>query len=271
VTAAGIVLCGGRSSRMGRAKAWLPWGGRPMVAHVVDVLRKVVDEVVVVTAADLDVPRVDARVVRDRAPHGGPLAGILEGLEHIAAERAFVTGTDAPFLTPAFVAAMLGAGEAAAPLVDDFVQTLSAVYPRSARARAEELLAAGRRRPLDLLEAMEFRRVPPSELPDTASTRGFNTPDAYLDASRERFGAATATLELVGRARAQLGIDRREVPIGTLREALSRLGPGLEIERDGRVLPPFIVSLGGREFVRDTAVPIGPDERAIVLDASAGG
>ena len=32
---AGIVLCGGKSSRMGRAKAWLPWCGRPLVAHVV--------------------------------------------------------------------------------------------------------------------------------------------------------------------------------------------------------------------------------------------
>jgi len=39
---AGIVLCGGRSSRMGRAKAWLPWGARPMVAHVVAQLREAV-------------------------------------------------------------------------------------------------------------------------------------------------------------------------------------------------------------------------------------
>ena len=44
---AAIVLCGGRSTRMGRAKAWLPWCGRPLVAHVVETLRPAFDEVVV--------------------------------------------------------------------------------------------------------------------------------------------------------------------------------------------------------------------------------
>ena len=71
---AGIVLCGGRSSRMGRAKAWLPWFGRPMIEHVVDCLLPAVDEVVVVTSAELDLPPRPARVVSDRMPERGPLA-----------------------------------------------------------------------------------------------------------------------------------------------------------------------------------------------------
>ena len=62
---AGIVLCGGRSSRMGRAKAWLPWFGRSMIEHVVESLLPVVDEVVVVTSSELDLPFLSARVVSD--------------------------------------------------------------------------------------------------------------------------------------------------------------------------------------------------------------
>ncbi|HUR55514.1 MAG TPA: NTP transferase domain-containing protein, partial [Gemmataceae bacterium] len=53
---AGIVLCGGRSSRMGRAKAWLPFGGETMLQRVVRVVGEVVSPVVVVAAAGQDVP-----------------------------------------------------------------------------------------------------------------------------------------------------------------------------------------------------------------------
>ena len=64
--AAGIILCGGKSSRMGRDKAWLPWCGQPMIAHVVSILRPIVDEVVVVASDALELPPLEARVVRDR-------------------------------------------------------------------------------------------------------------------------------------------------------------------------------------------------------------
>ena len=46
-----------------------------MVAHVVSVVRSAVDEVVVVASEKLELPRLDARVVRDREPELGPLAG----------------------------------------------------------------------------------------------------------------------------------------------------------------------------------------------------
>ena len=67
-----------------------------MIAHVVSILRPIVDEVVVVASDGLELPPLDARVVRDREPARGPLAGIREGLEQIRTDFAFVTGTDAP-------------------------------------------------------------------------------------------------------------------------------------------------------------------------------
>ena len=268
---AGIVLCGGRSSRMGRPKAWLPWRGRPLVVHVVETLRRAVDEVVVVSSAELELPPLAARVVRDREPHLGPLAGIREGLANIEAELAFVTGTDAPFLTPVFVKTLLALGRAAAPCANGFVQTLSAVYPRSALPCAEELIAKGRLRPLYLLRAAGYREVPSHELPDTASFRGFNTPAEYLAAVREAFPGAAARLEFAGNARRRTGRAAIEVPVGTLAEVLSRAGPELDLHRGGRVAPAFLVSLDGREFVRDARIPIGPGERAIVMDARSEG
>ena len=268
---AGIVLCGGRSSRMGRAKAWLPWRGRPMLVHVVEVLRRAVDEVLVVSSGKLELPPLDVAVVADREPHLGPLAGIREGLAHTRAELAYVTATDAPFLEPGFVEAMLRFGCAAAPEVDGHVQTLAAVYPRSALPCAEALIRAGRMRPLHLLEAAQYRAVPAEELPEARAVRGFNTPADYLSAVREVEPGATATLELLGRARLALGRRELEVPVGTLAELLAHARPALELVEDGRVARPFLVSLEGRRFLRDASVPVGPGERVIVLDASVGG
>jgi len=164
-----------------------------MLVHVVETLRRAVDEIVVVSSTDLELPRLDARVVVDREPGLGPLAGIREGLAHIEADLAYVTSTDAPFLRSGFVEAMLGFERAAAPVVDGRVQTLAAVYPRSALPCAERLIAAGRLRPLFLLEAERYRQVLPHELPELESLRSLNTPEEYRRAVLETHGEPTAT------------------------------------------------------------------------------
>lgn len=256
---------------MGRAKAWLPWRGRPVLVHVVDVLREVVEDVVVVAAADQELPPLEARVVRDSEAELGPLVGIRDGLAACRGDLAFVTATDAPHITPRFVRAMLAFGKAAAPELGGFVQTLSAVYPTAAHERAGELLASGRRRPLDLLEAVGFLEVGGDELPDPRSVEGFNTPEAYLAAVRAEAPGAKAVLELLGRARVAVGRAALDVPVGTLAELLACVADRVGLVDGESVARPFSVSLDGREFLRDTRAPVGPGEHAIVLDASVGG
>ena len=75
---AGVVLCGGQSSRMGRPKAWLPFGGEVMLVRVVRLLGEVVSPLVVVAAPGQDVPALpaDVAVVRDPERGRGPLQGL---------------------------------------------------------------------------------------------------------------------------------------------------------------------------------------------------
>lgn len=268
---AGIVLCGGRSSRMGRAKALLPWGGQTMVAHLVEILRGCVDEVLVVGCDELELPELDALIVRDSEPGLGPLAGIREGLAHMRADLTYVCGTDTPLLSPTFVKTLLGFGCAAAVEIDQRVQTIGAVYPRAALADAERLLSEDRLRPLYLLESASYRKLRPEEIPDLESLDGFNTPEAYLTAVRKAFPKSTCVLELLGRARQRTGRAEIEVPVGTLTEVCGHAGPELEICRSDRVAPEFLVSLEGRDFVRDARIPVGPGEHVIVMDAAVGG
>src|SRR4029453_16842762 len=78
----GIVLCGGQSSRMGRPKAWLPFGPETMLGRVVRLLGEGVSPLVVVAAPEQDVPPVPAGVaiVRDPERGKGPLQGLTAGL-----------------------------------------------------------------------------------------------------------------------------------------------------------------------------------------------
>ena len=268
---AGIVLCGGRSSRMGRAKAWLPWFGKTMIEHVVATLRPVVDEVIVVTSEEVDLPPLGARVVIDRAQGEGPLVGIREGLKAATADLAMVTSVDAPFLGSEFIDGLFGMGCAAAPVADEHVQVLCAIYPCGAWRDADELLRQGIRRPLRLLEGLEYKPVELALSGGPSPWEGFNTPEAYLDAIRARDPAATAEIEFLGRSASRMAQPSFRLPVGTLGELFARLPDSAALVADGRLRKSNLVCLGGRDLVRDLSVPVGPDERVSVIDALAGG
>src|SRR5205823_2641611 len=126
----GIILAGGRSERMGAAKAMLELDGRPLIAHVADRLRTVCDRIIVV-GHDREPARViGAELVLEDPPHPGPLHGLLAGLR-AATSTALVTSCDSPLVVPELLerlVAALGTADAAACLVDDRLQPLPAVY-----------------------------------------------------------------------------------------------------------------------------------------------
>src|SRR5688500_11143072 len=110
--AAGIVLAGGRSTRMGRPKAALEWHGTTLLERVVGVVGRVVDgPVVVVRAPGQELPPLPPGVAlaTDAREGRGPLQGLAAGLEAVGgdAERAYVSSTDVPLLHPAFVGVVL--------------------------------------------------------------------------------------------------------------------------------------------------------------------
>src|SRR5580765_5074452 len=106
--AAGVVLAGGRSTRMGAPKAALEWHGSTLLYRAAALLARVVDgPVVVVAAPGQQLPELPAGVpvVEDPVEGLGPMRGIATGLAAVAdlAPAAFVCATDMPFLHPAFV------------------------------------------------------------------------------------------------------------------------------------------------------------------------
>ena len=187
---AGIILCGGHSSRMGQAKAWLPIGGETMLGRVVRIVGEVVSPVVVVAAPGQELPPLpDAVVVlRDEAPDLGPMQGIVTGLRYLGgrADAAYVSSCDVPLLRADFIRRMigrLGKGDIAAPLIEDRVHPLAAVYRIGVLSELERLLAEGNRRMTAVMTRVCVKLLMPEELadvdPELESLRNVNTPEEY--------------------------------------------------------------------------------------------
>jgi molybdopterin-guanine dinucleotide biosynthesis protein A len=189
---AGIVLCGGRSSRMGRPKAWLPFGDELLLPRVVRVVREAVGPVVVVAAPGQDVPPLpaDVEVVRDEVEGLGPLGGLAAGLAALEgrADATYLSSCDVPFLTPAFVRRVVsfvaGADRpaVAVPVANGYHHPLAAAYSVAVLPQVRELLSAGQLRMTGLFAAVPTRALPPDELTDAESLRNVNTPDEYAAA-----------------------------------------------------------------------------------------
>lgn len=192
----GVVLCGGRSSRMGRPKALLPFGEETLLMRVVRILSGVVDPIVVVAAAEQELPPLPAhvRIVRDEQEYAGPLAGMSLGLSALQSkvDAAYISACDVPLLRAEFVRRMIAAladFDAAVPRDDTFYHPLAGVYRTALAQQMAALVGAGQLRPLYLLEAVRTRAVPVEELRavDGAldSLRNLNTLEEYGAALRD--------------------------------------------------------------------------------------
>ena len=191
--AGGIVLCGGKSTRMGVPKATLPFGPETMLQRVVRLLGAVVSPTVVVAAREQSLPPLADEVVitYDEREQRGPLEGLRAGLKALpnSVEFAYITSCDVPLLVPAFVERMvelLGDHDIAVMEIDGFQHPLSAVYRRDTLPHVENLLQNDRLRPVFLFDAVRTRRVRPEEMisvdPKLRTLRNLNTREDYLAA-----------------------------------------------------------------------------------------
>jgi molybdenum cofactor guanylyltransferase len=194
---AGIVLCGGKSSRMGRSKALLPFGPELMLPRVVRILSSVVSPIVVVAAPDQQLPQLsgDVLLVRDEREGRGPLEGLLAGMKELArhgysADLAiYATSCDVPLLSPEFirqVLAALGPHQASVPVEDRFVHPLAAAYRLAVLPEIEALLATDQLRPAFLFDRVSTCRMPVESLrasdAELHSLKNCNCPEDYLAA-----------------------------------------------------------------------------------------
>jgi molybdopterin-guanine dinucleotide biosynthesis protein A len=182
----GIVLAGGRSSRMGTDKALLPVNGKPLLRHIVDTLALHCSGVTVVAPYGEPgryrglLPET-VRFAHDHAPDQGPLAGIRAGLLALpdGCEYGFVMACDMPIFSADLFERMtreLGRESGGPEAVLCAGQPFHALYRRSAAAAADNLLAQQRRKLSDFTAALQAVYVAP---PESNCFLNLNTPADY--------------------------------------------------------------------------------------------
>lgn len=183
-----VVLAGGTSSRFGSDKAAFLLAGRPLVRWVIEAVRTICGDVVVVRAPGSPpwpFPLPDGvKVVTDPVPHLGPLAGLVRGLEVTQTPWALAVACDAPTLQPAVVARLLALranSDVVLGQVDGRPQPFPGVYRTDvARAAFVRALALGERGIRAAVASLRVVMVPEEELrqldPGLLTYRNANTP-----------------------------------------------------------------------------------------------
>ncbi|WP_424355704.1 molybdenum cofactor guanylyltransferase [Methanobacterium sp. MBAC-LM] len=186
-----IILCGGRSRRMGKDKGSLVLNGKTMLMHVLDTIKGIVDEIVLVLRdqeqidkykpilKDIDMP---IKIVTDETKDQGPLVGILTGLSHIKSEYAQILPCDSPFISKSFVLKMYEIAEskkfdAVVPIWDDgHIEPLHSIYKKDVVDIGKNLVKKERYNVKSLIDNLNVKYVDVEELDEsTMSFRNLNT------------------------------------------------------------------------------------------------
>jgi molybdenum cofactor guanylyltransferase len=153
--AAGFLLAGGKSTRMGQDKALLQYEGETLAERGLRKLREICPEVAIAGGSP-ELSRF-GRVIPDASPGCGPLGGIVTALEQSAYEWNVFLPVDMPLLPEEALRMMLqmgsgGEGLVTVPQVGDRIHTLCGAYSRLALPALRAEMNAGR---LKMKQAIE--------------------------------------------------------------------------------------------------------------------
>jgi len=294
-----IILAGGKSSRMGSAKALLEFDGEPLIVHLVRQLGQWFDDVVVVAAPEQELPPLAATVARDEVAYQGPVGGIYYGLKAARGEACFVTSCDVAFLNAPLIAhfvELISDHDVVVPYWEERFQPLHAVYRRSVLPLLAGQLERGELRPIYLFDKVRSLKITADEMrrfdPDGLSFLNMNTPDDYAAAlirwaqlkrssNPLALGAIACTVELFGAAR--LLAKTKEIALSlpqgaTVAQVYAALAEKLPvlidrvITSDGNSLVRgYACNVNGLNFVRGPTATVNSGDKIFILSADAGG
>ena len=194
----GVILAGGKSRRMGRPKALLPWRDATLIEEVAARIGPETAEILVVTNDPGSLPPLEARLVGDIFPGRGPLGGLHSGLYHSRTPWILLVACDQPFISPPFLrflsrTARATTADAVVPsLKEGLLEPLQAAYNRRMLPRLTRWLEEDRSlKVTDFYPEISVRYVPPAEWAFFGTRQdlffNINTPED-LEQARREFG-----------------------------------------------------------------------------------
>jgi molybdopterin-guanine dinucleotide biosynthesis protein A len=162
-----FILAGGKSSRMGRDKAFVPWEGHTLLERALELVGQITPNLRIVGARSKFEKL--GEVVEDIYPGRGPLGGIHAALCATSTDLNLVLAVDLPYVTKALLQYLVDQAQnsqalVAVPRLADGWQPLCAVYRKGFATIAESALREGRNAVHSLLESGTPRVFDEAEL-----------------------------------------------------------------------------------------------------------
>ncbi|MGA2870431.1 MAG: molybdenum cofactor guanylyltransferase [Verrucomicrobiota bacterium] len=139
-----VILAGGKSSRMGRDKAFLEFEGKTLLERQIALARAAgAGEIFIAGRSDTEYAGFDCLMLNDRFQNAGPLAGIERALDSASTSHLLVLAVDLPGLRLNFLRPLLSACRenfGAIPRIGSQIEPLAAIYPKIVKPLAEKFL-----------------------------------------------------------------------------------------------------------------------------------
>jgi len=189
----GIILAGGKSTRMGKNKALIQIEGIPIIERICVLFKKLFQEVWIITDQTEVFHGLGAKLHDDLIPNLGALGGLYSGLVLASFPHSFCVACDMPFLREPLIDYLVGGIDgfaAVVPRTKDGWQPLHAVYSKSCLEVITEVVAEKKTKIIDIYPRIKLRVVEEEEFhsldPTNESFINVNTPEdlARIEAGR---------------------------------------------------------------------------------------
>lgn len=162
-----IILAGGKSSRMGTNKALLTIDGKTVIERIVEDLKPIVNNMIIVTNSFEEYEFLNIPMVEDEWKGIGPLAGIHAGLTASKTEKNILVACDMPFISPRLASILLDQlsdYEAVVPEISGQLHPLFAVYHRDIRGKIKNAIERGQLRIRSIFNAIHVKIIKEADL-----------------------------------------------------------------------------------------------------------
>ena len=164
----GVILSGGKNTRMGENKAFLRVGDERLIDRSVRIFRNLFEEVLISTNSPLEYLDQEATLVTDVYPEKGALGGIFSGLFFASHPRIFVAACDMPYLNIDFIRHMKDCRDdfdIVVPRTPDGLQPLHAIYSHRCLEPMRRSIERDRLKITSFYKGLRIREI----LPDAIS------------------------------------------------------------------------------------------------------
>ncbi len=177
----GVILAGGKSSRMEKDKALLLLDGETFINRISNLLKDNFHSSIIITDKDEEYYSADLKIHHDIYKSCGPLGGIHSALVNAEAESVFIISCDLPVITADIIRQLLiHSADVVVPSYKNIIQPLCGIYRRSLLPSLETFLNNGGRKVHDFIKAVNSIVVPFDSLNFSVNPfMSINTPEQY--------------------------------------------------------------------------------------------